>query len=748
MGVIIRVVSTGEVFDIPKAFALENTITSAFLSTDGSQAIPVSLRITDKNTAIFGFANRPDRRKKANKEIAVIIKKGSYSRTGTLHLEDVNRTEGTYLARIVYDESNLYNQQSKLKLNELPNLPVVYKPTDVLIQEMNELMTIDNLDSPLTVFKVFLKNEGTYKVEIENGEVIEIVDFPLNDFNYRNGDINPSLVIKHTIEIGKDSGVSTIKSLKGIGISPFVRVWYVIDRIADHFGYQVGTNPFKTHFQLRRLTLLNNTADAIVADRLFYSDLMPHVTITEFFQFLWARFGAKVFIDGNTNTLNIKLIKDSINYTESTLLSVSGELDINEATPKQLKLSAAKNLEDSGTDTDSYEEFLRKYNNTIGDMRRDYYVEGIGGVLLDELRGVYYHSPMSKYDSEGKEYGYPPVLSSVHFDWDKKEEGLEYEEITSPDECLTMYQSLGFGEPHYALEFALYNSVMEVDKKIQNRSKPNRLAACWDMGQYYKGDGVVVREEQGYKYGSIFPYIQVDETTYNIYIDREGNKFNYALTWIGKHGCFENFWKEYDAVLRHSNDTVKGKLNLPTFNFSTLDPSVPYIIGNQKMLLKDFKYIVGTIDVDNQEFNAMTLGLYEPYDLDQEQSHPVPDPILYKWELRNNREQKLQERADKYETDFVETPVVKFVSCSWVINKDDNPPTMDGSAYYPPTKEEAETEAQRGTSEHRLEATYTIRTYQFISIPNGQSEWRYIDISQGRETILYEGFFTAVDRNS
>lgn len=746
MGVVIRVVSTGEVLDIPKVFALENTIASAFFSTEGSQAVPVSLPMTAKNTAVFGYANRSDRRNKANKEIEVIVSKGSYSRKGTLHLESVSESESTYSARIVYDESNLYQLQSQLKVNELPNLPVIYKPTDELIREMQTLLTVDDPDNPLTVFKIFLKNEGTYKKEIENGEVTEIVHFPLNDFNY--GVVDVSLIVKDTIDIVKDDRPLTITSLKGVGISPFVRVWYIIDLIAEHYGYTVGENPFKTHFQLRRLTALNNSADTIVADRFFYSDIMPQVTITEFFQFLWARFGAKVFIDGNTNTLNIKLIKNSINYTESTLLPTSGKIDTEQSAPKQLKLSAAKNLEKSDTDTDSYEEFLKKYNNTIGDMRTDFYEDGVAGVLLNNMLGLYYRTSMSRFDEEGNLYGFPESISSIHFDWDKKEEGMEYEEITSPDECLTMYQSLGVGEPYYALEFAIYNSIFEVDREIQDRNEPNRLAVCWDMGQFYRGDGIKERDEQGYKFGSIFPYMWVDETKHQLYIDREGNTYNYALMWIGKHGCFENFWKEYDAVLRHSNDQVTGKLNLQTFDFSTLDPSVPYIIGNQKMLLKDFKYVVGTIDVDNQEFNAMTLGLYEPYDLEKEQAHPVPDPILYKWELRNNREQKLQERADKYETDFVETPVVKFVSCSWVINKDDNPPTMDGSAYYPPTKEEAETEAQRGTSEHRLEATYTIRTYQFISIPNGQSEWRYIDIPQGRETILYEGFFIAVDRNS
>lgn len=748
MNITIRVINTGEVLDTFTKVALENTITSAFLSEDGSKTIPISLPITERNALIFGFSRRIDRAQKGNMEIDVIVKKGSYSRRGKLYLGSSSLKDSSFSATIAYNEAILYELQSKLKLNQLPTLPVEEgngKP-DFFIDKMKHLLTVDDVNIPLTAFKVYLKNAGSYKAkpypEAEHEQTYDI-PFILNDYTHEFGKVE--LLVKDSLTIEHDGKPLDITAAKGIGLSPFVHVWYVIERIAEHFGYEMGRNEMKEDPQLIRATLLNNTADAIVGGFLDYKQLMPDYTISEFFQYLWARHGAKVMIDGNTNTLSVKLLKNAINEKNLSLLPISGSIHIDHSKPKQLKLSANRNLQDSKTETDTYEEFLAKYNNTIGNYTEDFYEDGIGGVVLDPPRGLYYHAPMSEFDEEGKTNEIKSI-SSIHFDWDKKDEGLEYIEISSPDECLTAAWADGDGRyPYYGVDFALLNSRMEIDRQVESRDTPNKLAVCWDMGQMYYGDGIKERNNQGYKIGSIFPYVPSSGRLNRYYIDEQGNAYKYAMMWVGKDGCFEHFWKDYDAVLRHSADVVKGKIDLPIYEMSALDISKPYIVQNQKILLQDYSYIIGNVDVDKQEFNGITLGLYQPYDLAKEQSHPQPDPIRYKWVLENDKQTKLDKDL-QYEIDhFENTDLQKLISCERIEENDKEPPTLHGLAYYPPTKKDVDEGRTIGYSKHKVEVLYLIK-YEKWDFDQEYPGWVEKE-DRKRKDVEYNAYLIAKKRN-
>lgn len=761
MDVIITVIDTGEVLDIFPKFALENKITSAFFNTEGSRAMPVTFPMTDRNTRIFGQADRLDRKNKTNNKLAVIVRKGSYSRKAHLYFNSSNSNEFSYSASIAYDEAVFYELQSKLKLTQLPNLPVTMKPTDELIKDCNKWLTEDNIDEPLTVFQIYLKNLGTYKTKWHEGteherEITNELSFAVNEWKKDHYRDIVELIVKDSVKVLKDDQPKSIKALRGIGISPFVRGWYIINKIAEHFGYQVGDNPFRTEPQLRRLVFLNNTADAIVADYLDYKQLMPDVTITDFFQFLWARFGANIFIDGNTNTLHIRLLKDSINQKDAKRLPISGKYAYDEATPKQIKLSAGKNLDSSGTETDTYEEFCTKYNNTIGSYIPDISKKGLGGILYDASRGLFFHAAM---EPEVNDNGVPidegiKSISSIHFDWDKKDEGLEYVEISSPDECITAHWREDEGLfPYYGLDFALLNSVMELERDIQDRNEPNRLAVCWDMGQYYYGNGMDKREEQGYKFGSIFPYLPAFGGGRYFYRDREGNKFQYALTWVGKNGCFEHFWKDYDAILRHSHHQVKGKLDLLPFDLASINISEKFIVGNHPILLTEYNYITGNVNVDKQEFVGVTVGLYEPNNLKEEQAHPAPEPIKYKWGLQDTKQQVLVDEEAKITKSYKdrESATFKFISFEWTKIEYPDPPSMSGLWYLPPTEDDFLKQTERGHADHEMYATYKVKYSHFVistEIGEGSgSYWKDEEVIQ-RLTLPYKSYFIPIHKDA
>lgn len=761
MDVIIRLVDTGEVLDLFPKVALENKMTSIFFSDEGSKAIPITIPMTPHNNAILEHANRMDRIKKTKNKIAVIVSKGSYSRIGTMYINGYDDEAHNYSITIAYNEAVFFEMRSKININQLKGLPVIEKETIKLIEDCEKYAQIDDDDCPLTVFPIYLKPEGTYKETIDNIEYTQTINFQLNRrVGAGVGTNKTKLDIINQLLVLNDSEPLAINVPKGICISPFVKVWYVIEQIAFHFGYKIGDNPFKTHHQLKRLTILNNVADAIVGDFLDYKQLLPAISVSEFAQFLWARFGAKMLIDGNNNVVNIYLLRDLLQSKEALKLETTGTITTEESPAKQLKLSAKKSLDKSSTETDTFEEFCQKYNNIIGDYADDFQ-EGIGGIVYDSDTGLYHHTPMSRVSTENNVANVEPkLISSLHFDWNKKVDDLEIVDITSPDEAITMHHfSSEIPYPYYGIDYALLNSMMEINREIQTRNEPNVLAVCWDMGVAYQQARNGEKLYKDFKYGSIFPYVASSAEKNKPYqVDTEGNEMHYALTWIGRNGLFEHFWKEYDAILRHSNHQKKGKLNYPPFAMSKLDVNKKYILNNHPVLLIDYSYIIGNIDVEKQAFNAMTIGLYEPYDLAKEQSHPVPEPILYKWDLQTSKETVLEDtsnelfekykinRPPNYNEDGFKVLTYTPISCTWTRVDDKNPPNMRGLWFFPPTKEQFANDVQRGKDSHEMMGYFTLK-YQVYVMKDGFPPFETINKTySSTKKMIYNSFFKAIER--
>ena len=81
----------------------------------------------------------------------------------------------------------------------------------------------------------------------------------------------------------------------GFGITPFLKVSFVIKKIIEHFGYSVGESVFESDVSFKQLVLVNNVADAIVGGVLDYTQLLPTCNVSDFILALQKKFGL-VFI--------------------------------------------------------------------------------------------------------------------------------------------------------------------------------------------------------------------------------------------------------------------------------------------------------------------------------------------------------------------------------------------------------------------------------------------------------------------
>lgn len=223
-------------------------------------------------------------------------------------------------------------------------------------------------------------------------------------------------------------------------------------------------------------------------------------------------------------------MKDLLQAKDAKQINLSSLIDIDRATPAQVKLSAARNLQNAATETDTYEEFLAKYNNTVNIL----YNESPG---YQDPPGVYYYASYGLFyqncaiiAKEDKETKITKLLSSIHFDWNKKEENLETEEITSVDECLTMS-----GYICYGLSPCLINSVFEINGSVTDLlSDENKLAFAYGTESYRLNDDGS-KYYLGWNTGLIFTYVSINRNTFR-YEDREGNtKHTLTLTFVHRY---------------------------------------------------------------------------------------------------------------------------------------------------------------------------------------------------------------------
>ena len=702
MSIIIRRKEDGEVFDTPNEFAIEIQNTSPIFNDLGSKSSPATLPYTNNNKRLFEQSQRIDKSNKTANKTKVIISRGSYTRQSQMRLNSSINTQNNFNVTLAFNEGIMYEAMDDLHLTELSNLPLIDNMNmDQIFDYMNRLLVEDDLSQELTVFMVELKTEE-YTFKFEGKEYPSHYNPILNSW-----DINEKKLYNRTqYKFVLEDELRDIDVPRGYGITPFIKVWKVLELIFDHFGYKIKTNPFKEQFQLNRLCILNNCTDTIINETINYKHLLPKVTIKDFLNSLYCRFGLKVFFNGTTNEVELLLLRDILNSRNYYRVLPNSKLDIEFTSAKQIKLSCNRGLDLSETETDTYEEFLKSKNNIVGyrDETQGY------GLWYDRNMGIF---TQTSVDNEGLPIDIK-TLSSIHFDWNKKSPGLETEEISSIDEAITM-QNGGY-VPYLALEPSRLNSTYLVDGVAVEKDPDTKLVFAYDLGEGYDLEKNGEKKYRGAKMGSIFPYVLgMEQSGFAYREDKNGNQFKYALTLVGEDGAFNRFWKEYDAFLRHSNFTVKFDYLSPLFPLSKMMLYQKIIIDGQPMLIDKMNYTLDGKDSNRTSVEARTLRLYEPYDLSKDQELPVPLPILYKWVLFDNRQSDIDNLIDKESEEYKksDTNSKKFKSMEmYKMLEDPQPPTALQFWFLSPTEEQYKSQTTIGntfhTAKYRFKVVFTV----------------------------------------
>lgn len=657
---------------MPPGLAIDIEESSPVFNGRGSQSFPATVPATRRNFRLLGAPWRMDCAVSPNDpEKTVEVACGAYVRSGKLNVTEASREEGVTF-NVGFDNSTVYADWQKKKLSELSGLPewtppdnVQGYPIDLTLTRLYSLyVAAMPQEDDMAVFPLAVNNES-----IDKKVYWEVLNAP-DDGHYT---LEQPTRVKRVI----DGTVTEVYVPGGYGVTPFLRVWRVLELVFADMGLEIpdGGNPFKRDADLAKLVVLNNAADAVCLGKIKYCDLMPDCTVEEFMNALWVRFGLVYNIDMATNSVRLELIKDIIaqrGFLDLTQYTTSHEKIVYE-TPQYIKLSAQTSIEGAKPLTERFEDFARgldvgkvRYGsnpsdwvnrgtpqNPVWDGEEGYYpldpdpdnpdpdepdpdypdpddrdddydyqsmstrASGSAEATVNEDTFLAYQFVTGTWYKLDGHNSAVVASSSGFFNWDPQSEGLEELDLSSDDECVPVgrVSTVGLGTGNSFNDYC-----------------PQYLFGSRHYHSYIKGSKETDKEGGSTPLAFMFAYTSGGKTVGRICPetdsglpikcdDRTTPKL--SLMFQFKDGLFATFWAGYDEILRHGNRTVEANVRILAGDLHLMDLLSVLKLRNVRCLIDTATYRLPSgceMDVD---LKLRTLQTQGRYDIATEQN--VPD---------------------------------------------------------------------------------------------------------------------------
>ena len=222
----------------------------------------------------------------------------------------------------------------------------------------------------------------------------------------------------------------------------------------------------------------------------------------------------------------------------------------------------------------------------------------------------------------------------------------------------------------------------------------------------------------------------------------DGTEHKISLLFQFENGLFVNFWKGYDAVLRHSFNQIEANILLPIHSIAKIDLLNTVSLCGQILLPDSLSYSLPANKIVPVNLMLRTLRLIEPYNLDEEHYIPNFGNTLYIWEFRSTDIESMMEKEKERAYHEAWTPgatKIEFVEYSYSIDGYTNRHNDNYLVENYPDNEEATL-----VRTYRCKTSVTFKIYSYISNPNDpisynktiESEIEYTDTFI---SVLYNG---------
>lgn len=546
--------------DLPFDFWPELSRTNPFLTEEGSQSIPLTLPASEHNMKTLGWQHRINHSKRPPKSTKAIFSDNAVWMNGTLNISEVNKKEGI-TSSFYTNEGRIYEKIKGYLLKDLewPKYTGTGADTNTKVKYWLDkfLQIMSSPENQLPDYYIFSVITDYTFVTIVDKEFDE--KLILNQFENPSSH-TPNFIAekerKYKDGYGDNANEYTVP--RGYGVTPFLRIGFILEHIFHFFGYSLITNIFDTDPSLKRLCILNNTADSIVSGVLDYTQLMPDdLSVEDFINIIRKKFAVE-FIENN-GYVTIQ--------TWNQVLSSSPDIDLSKYIREDItwihQESKSIVIEITGTKNEhntTYTTEVLKHESLAGAEEEN--VSTDDKTPFNEINVLYYYKHLDN----------------------------------------VIYLSAPFigGITHKNSELILSGESQENEK--ENRSMD--IMFCFSIPHIQK----VVGDPVYYYAGTIWSYDNNDETwgTVSLVVNEIKQDVNPATK--GIDNLYNRYYQKRDNMLQLANQQIVTMGNIPSHLISTMDISTPKIIQGMKVLIERIDYVLGHPDLC--QITARTLHQY------------------------------------------------------------------------------------------------------------------------------------------
>lgn len=636
-----RIFTSAGQYDLPSGFVLELERKNPFFSEISEKSIPVTLPLTSNNKRIIGY-NKIDSRFKPVTSIDVLIEDGT---TRLFAKQIIHKVTKDGISTTFYPNMGAF--WTSIKDKTLKEVMSNYSYTsNTLMSDLQSSM----LPESTFDFRVF-------PVACDNGNDTYWI---INETELKDSGGTPYLIGRQARTI-TEGGTSTNVPI-GYGISPYLRMYRLLEIVISHFGYTLENN-FLSNDHWKNLCILNSCADIVTIGRIEYSQIVPDIKIQDLLDLVRAKFCCEFIPNETTKTISISFFKDQVTAVPSVDLSQRKVSDFEFDLPSfsQVKILQDTSIENSTTETTTLEKFVEKYGN-VGVVTETEFVDqdivGRYNAVLRLAEASFYAIEYNGTTLQKKR------VSSIFFNYDKGGD-LEPKEVEIKDTAVPIVEVSGQLMPFVGSVVNL-NTAIAVSTggtKEEKASSGKNCMLCFARFEVVSTLSIA--------YGT--------PTNYNNKGIREGE---YSLQTWGADGIFHRFYKDMDAFYRHSNVSVQVSMLLSETDKNTVSEIKPVVVDNQIFLPDTMSYTVGK--KIEKSCVLRTIRHYEPFNISLEQAIPVlisehTSPLYYWLYMDDSSEVVPPDGADTYQ----------FRYNGEIVNPPDSPTeaqvtdsTQNGTVYY------------------------------------------------------------------
>ena len=589
-------------FDLPQDFTITMERTNPMLCEEGDASIPATLPASSNNLEVLEHRERIDRARRYKNKVDAILEVGPVHKHGQLVIQSVNEDEGID-ASFAIDNGDLYAKSKSKSLKEIfANVTQSFTDVDSACIEMWHIYGGDTGGTEdYTIFPV-----AVAPYEDEDGNKV---------WQFNNEISEKGVLVYESRGVREDDILMSVP--KGYGIAPFLKLYRLIEILFDCLGYRVVYNCFATTEDLKALTIVHNCSDCFCNPTctLYYKDLVPSCTLSEFLDWLQAKFHVQPIVD--SNAMEVKVMTMESILAESALdpylnadvsKMIEGAPTVHHSPSRRIVLQPTNSLDGTTPAAETFDQLIEKHETYMA-MYEPLFaaLNGanptfLGGLLLRKSTGVFYEQGLHLVDAK-------PVLNPVgtnHFKYDR-DNSEETEDFSQADVMPLMLCEEKTHRVHPYIGDRLHFHTGYKDKKEDGRQ-----------------DIIVVRAFTSRNYG-----YRTTGTTQQFIPDTGsgGESFSYDLT---PYGLYNRFWSNYNEILLNNETKVSARLLMDVAEFLQFNMAYPKLCQGQRLLPERMSATLGS-HMSLAEAEFVLLKRFE--DMEHDETIPASQLSSLQWSI-------------------------------------------------------------------------------------------------------------------